>query len=612
MERILRNWRDQKRVRRPRIFISYRHADYPLARLIKECLENHLGANRVFIDKTGIRGGAHIEALLAKEIIQSSVFLPITTENYWGRHRKKEERKFEIEDPTDFVRKELLWATSPDTALLVLKNEKDEKHITKKELRKLQKEKILSLDIWPVKLGKSKDKDGDKTDSFDYSELNYDTQELTKSIAPLRFTDVWPDREIVIAKDELKNLGDLFFDQYKEQGGFGKLYGFIFRIEMWMRRFFLGIRKRDFVILPAICLFAGVMLFKYLELSKQHTSIKTVASSVGKKFGSQRDTFADFANELERIKMEGYEFNPEKRITENISNLNQVLLGENVTAESKETRLKSLLQEHEDWANISASRERISAGVRYAKLLSEQYFYCTSNSASCDADLTDKPELYSKTLRDLDAEIARENFQEDFLACEVAPLYLRNDFVRLKGNQLYAADMFQVVLGNGLEVDSKFSADCNAGYLYFLMKNNNTIHSREHQPDEVKVFSERTPEKIIERFNEHATPSKIVSRAKNTIERYWALGEYRRSVELFEDVYKNLKSKNQTEPGVSRALEDLFYGHDSWEKPPKMIDRLKQMEIEVLFREHMDDPTDDYQGTISQYLQFMEKLHGEI
>lgn len=129
------------------VFISYRRRDSsPIARWLGETIRQNFGRASVFIDTGAIESGDEWPKQIALALKKASVFIVIIGPEWLRAQDKFFKRR--IDDPTDWVRKEIIYAIQtklPIIPLLVLNGELPAPAALPKELKPLTKYQALEF-----------------------------------------------------------------------------------------------------------------------------------------------------------------------------------------------------------------------------------------------------------------------------------------------------------------------------------------------------------------------------------------------------------------------------------------------------------------------------------
>lgn len=105
---------------RPRIFISYRRSDTARAAArLAERLRDELGADRVFLDSDAIGGGQPWASRLREALADCTVLVALMGES-WLRAQNEQTGVRRLDEPEDYVRRELEWALDARLSIIPL------------------------------------------------------------------------------------------------------------------------------------------------------------------------------------------------------------------------------------------------------------------------------------------------------------------------------------------------------------------------------------------------------------------------------------------------------------------------------------------------------------
>lgn len=529
-------------VTKPRIFISYRSTDLALAKLVKMELERHIGKSRVYIDET-IYGGDHIDSKLAAELLNSTVFLPLATEAYWGKLPRKEgDIKYRIEKDDDYLKREMSWAVNPKTALKVATQPTDQE----------TRSKILSTNVefsvfrkptWnqknigtkkpmvflPMKLSKD--------DRPDASEFLDPIKKYIDKLNELRFVDIVLDEKQIIPHTQIKAIKQNILSTYMEQGIPGKIMAALFGIERATIRAYYTFRKFNMAVMPCI---ASLLIFSTYIGYSNHTILERSKAQLENSSDSVESitrNMSDIVASISSFSDTDFEYSPTEPLSQNIKIMTQSNAQPRV--ENSPDDLYASFHEYENWETEADTEKKLKTGLEYAQKFSTVLAKCQPTSK---CELGKSAEILNSeyfALLDTLSKITQDpSFETVSANCEIASFYEgtnKVDQIRayLNAGKLYKR-FYRLSQGN----DSPSKANCNSLYLNYLVLANKYLNADNLgqmalEPDEEKLISMILHDSEIDNF---------VRLALETVGIYHAHGEQfsKHAINVFISAYDKI------------------------------------------------------------------------
>ncbi|MBX2847964.1 MAG: toll/interleukin-1 receptor domain-containing protein [Acidiferrobacterales bacterium] len=457
-------------LRTPRIFISYRSSDLALAKLVRGELASKLGRSKVYIDES-IYGGNHIDSRLATELLNSTIFLPLLTDAYWGKLPRKivtdaeEEIRFRIEEKDDFIGREFKWALEPKIALGDAAKDSTSSTKKKKQSFKSKITKIFGseqidlspLSLLPMKLSRDERPDADP--------FNSTVGPYVQKLNSLRYVDVNLAHAKLISKEEVDNIKGMFAQTYKEQGRMGWVGLVWFKFERKLVAFFEYFRSLNFLFIPcsAIALLLGVYIW-FSDESAKNSVIEQIQSA-----NIDVDYLVKNVRSVQTsldVMLKPYADSSQyQSISDRTMYLTATLAGKG--SDVSESTNSNGLELKSAWIDTENINERIQNGLNYAVEISDEMKSCPVDTPVCVSGKTiDQLHAeYLSLLVEIESQITGDN---PTWYCDLASAYTNSSGMGMTDSYLAAGSLFHKFFEDNADNTNASTAECYRQYLGYL------------------------------------------------------------------------------------------------------------------------------------------------